>query len=89
MHDQGGGYFFIHNLINNQNETERICVAAATVWSVTEKNVTNRELARRLGLSEQQVGKFVNHRSEPSLQRLHQIADALGLRVKDLFEPIG
>lgn len=51
--------------------------------------VTNRELARRLGISEQQISKFVNHRTEPSLQRLHQIADVLNLRVKDLFEPVG
>ena len=50
--------------------------------------MTNRELARRIDVSEQQVGKFVNHRVEPSLLRLHQIADALDLRVKDLFEPI-
>ncbi|MBQ3767362.1 MAG: helix-turn-helix transcriptional regulator [Prevotella sp.] len=39
-------------------------------------------------MSEQQIGKFVNHRTDPSLTRLHQIADALGLRVKDLFEPV-
>lgn len=39
-------------------------------------------------MSEQQIGKYVNHRIYPPLERLHQIADALGLRVKDLFEPI-
>ena len=50
--------------------------------------MTNRELARRIGVSEQQIGKYVNQREQPSLLRLHQIADALGLRVKDLFHPI-
>ena len=50
--------------------------------------MTNRELARRVDMSEQQIGKFVNHRVDPPLLRLHQIADVLGLRVKDLFEPI-
>ena len=39
-------------------------------------------------MSEQQIGKYVNQRVDPPLKRLHQIANALGLRVKDLFEPI-
>ena len=51
--------------------------------------MTNRELARLVGVSEQQIGKYVNHRVDPPLERLHQIAEALGLRVKDLFDPIG
>ncbi len=51
--------------------------------------MTNRELALRVGISEQQIGKYVNGRADPSLLRLHQIADALGVRVKDLFAPIG
>jgi DNA-binding XRE family transcriptional regulator len=41
-----------------------------------------------VGLSEQQIGKYVNHRVDPPMERLHQIAHALGLRVKDLFDPI-
>ena len=53
------------------------------------ENVTNRELAHRVGISEQQIGKYVNYKAYPSLPRLHDIADALGLRVKDLFAPIG
>jgi transcriptional regulator with XRE-family HTH domain len=39
-------------------------------------------------MSEQQIGKYVNGRISPPLERLHQIADALDLLVKDLFEPI-
>ena len=54
-----------------------------------KKNLTNRELARRLGLSESQVGKYVNNRIYPSLARLHEIAAALDVQVKDLFEPVG
>ncbi|MBO6033418.1 MAG: helix-turn-helix transcriptional regulator [Prevotella sp.] len=46
-------------------------------------------MARRVGVSEQQIGKYVNHKAYPSLPRLHQIAEALGLLVKDLFAPIG
>ncbi|MBO5592640.1 MAG: helix-turn-helix transcriptional regulator [Prevotella sp.] len=50
--------------------------------------MTNRRLASLIGVSEQQVGKYVNKREDPSLYRLHQIAHALGVLVKDLFEPI-
>ena len=54
-----------------------------------KKNVTNRRLACLIGISEQQVGKYVNRHEDPSLYRLHQIANALGVLVKDLFAPIG
>ena len=53
-----------------------------------KKNVTNRRLASLIGISEQQVGKYVNRYEDPSLYRLHQIARALGVLVKDLFAPI-
>jgi DNA-binding transcriptional regulator LsrR (DeoR family) len=42
-----------------------------------KKNVTNRRLANLIGISEQQVGKYVNKCEDPSLYRLHQIANAL------------
>lgn len=76
-------YIFIHN-----EDKQTFWVATATLPDLAEKNVTNRELARRLGISEQQIGKYVNERDYPSLKRLHEIAEALDLRVKDLFEPI-
>ncbi|MBQ6767661.1 MAG: helix-turn-helix transcriptional regulator [Prevotella sp.] len=50
--------------------------------------MTNREVARRAGISEQLFGKYVNGHVYPSFERLHLIADALELRVKDLFHPI-
>jgi len=50
------------------------------------KNVNSVELARRLGISSQSVSQFVSGRTDPSLWRLHTIADALGVRVRDLFE---
>ena len=43
------------------------------------------ELAQRLGISVQAVSGFVSGRKDPSLWRLHTIADALGVRVRDLF----
>ena len=50
-----------------------------------EKNVTCVELARRVGITPQSMSRFVNGQKDPSLWRLHTIADALGVRVRDLF----
>ena len=59
------------------------------LYEVLQKmKVTNRELARRIGVSEQLIGRYVNERAYPSLQRLHEIANALEMKVKDLFEPL-
>jgi transcriptional regulator with XRE-family HTH domain len=41
-----------------------------------------------MGITEQLFGKYVNGHVHPSLERLHQIAEALDLRVKDLFFPV-
>ena len=43
------------------------------------------ELAKRVGISPQAMSQFVNGQKDPSLWRLHTIADALGVRVRDLF----
>ena len=87
--NSGGEAISINILKQTNNEKSKVWIAAKAVWGVNEKNVTNRELARLVGVSEQQIGKYVNHRVDPPLERLHQIAEALGLRVKDLFDPIG
>lgn len=38
-----------------------------------------------MGITPQAMSQFSNGRRDPSLRRLHAIADALGVRVKDLF----
>ncbi|MBQ3753287.1 MAG: helix-turn-helix transcriptional regulator [Prevotella sp.] len=50
------------------------------------KNVTCVELAKRIGITPQAMSQFVNGTADPSLYRLHTIADALGVRVRELFE---
>ena len=49
------------------------------------KNVSDGELAERIGVSRQTINNIVNGRSDPALSRLHDIADALLVRVRDLF----
>ncbi|MBQ6379633.1 MAG: helix-turn-helix domain-containing protein [Prevotella sp.] len=42
-------------------------------------------MAQRIDVSPQAMCQFVNGQVDPSLWRLHTIADALGVRVRDLF----
>ena len=86
MHGQGGGFFFIHNLINNQNETERICVAAEPATSDEQKNMSDAELARQIGVTRQTVNNIVNGRRDVTVRRLHLIAEILDVRVRELFD---
>jgi DNA-binding XRE family transcriptional regulator len=55
------------------------------VASDVEKNVSCGELAQKLGITHQAMSKFISGQKAPSLWRLHTIADALGVRVRDLF----
>ena len=43
------------------------------------------ELAQRVGISHQAMSQFISGQKDPSLWRLHTIADALEVRVRDLF----
>ena len=47
--------------------------------------VSNAELGRRLGISRQMVHKIVNGDTDPTLSRLFEIADALKIKVQELF----
>ena len=47
--------------------------------------MSDAELARRINVTRQTVNNIVNGRSDPALSRLHDIADALQVRVRDLF----
>ena len=49
------------------------------------KGITSKELASRLGLSEGALSQSLN--GNPTLERLNQIASALGVPVSELFEP--
>ena len=71
--------------IINRYETE-VWIAATAAKSDVEKNVNSVDLAKRLGISPQAMSQFANGTTDPSLYRLHTIADALGVRVRELFK---
>ena len=78
--------FLCHILNNQNNETEEIWVAAQPAQSDDEKNVSDVELGRRLGISRQAIEAIANYRKDLTVSRLHEIAQALNVRVRELFE---
>lgn len=52
---------------------------------LAEKEVTNRELANKLGVKDLTVSRWVTNRQQPSLQTLYQIADFLDVDICDLL----
>ncbi len=50
-----------------------------------EKNITNREFAKRLGKSPQYTNAIIKERSGASLTMLATMADTLGVNIKELF----
>jgi transcriptional regulator with XRE-family HTH domain len=51
-----------------------------------KRGITNSAFAAGLGISRMGVYKILNEKSNPSLERLQQIADFLGVKVGELFE---
>ena len=72
-------------ITENETKKEKVWIAAAAAEGDEGKNVSNTELSERLGITPQAVGQFVNGEVDPSLWRLHTIAEVLDVRVKDLF----
>ncbi|MBO5592631.1 MAG: helix-turn-helix transcriptional regulator [Prevotella sp.] len=50
------------------------------------KNVNSKELAQRMNVSQSMVSQWLSRRRDPSLERLHDIAQALGVLVYELFQ---
>ena len=64
---------------------KKVWVAAEPAQSDDEKNVSDAELGRRLGVTRQTINNIVNGRSDPSLSRLQDIAEVLGVHIRELF----
>ena len=64
----------------------RLCVAVEPATGDDEKNMSDAELGRRLGVTRQTVNYWINGRRDMMLSRLHEVADVLEVRVRDLFD---
>ncbi|MBR4460696.1 MAG: helix-turn-helix transcriptional regulator [Paludibacteraceae bacterium] len=48
--------------------------------------MSDAELGRSLGVSRQAIEAVVNGRKDITVRRLHEVANVLGVRVRDLFD---
>lgn len=51
---------------------------------LAEKNISNKELAQRLGVAQATVSKWVTNTTQPNLDTLIKIAKALGVQMNEL-----
>ena len=52
-----------------------------------KRNLSQRELADKIGVSQQAVAKWEVGSSKPTLDNVKNIADALDVALTDLFDP--
>jgi len=56
---------------------------------MTEQNITQADLARRLGVSRSRISQLLQHKSSPSLHTMVQVAHAIGCDVNPGLAPCG
>ena len=78
--------FLLTNNYNKKNEEKQFCIAAEPATSDEQKNVSDADLARLIGVSRQTVNNWINGRRDIHVRWLHEVADALEVRVRDLFD---
>ena len=54
---------------------------------LAERDLTNRWLAERIGVSDMTVSRWVSNKRQPSLEQLYSIANALTIDVRELIIP--
>lgn len=71
---------FIHSMAEYSINRIRVVLA--------EQNKTNRWLAEQMGKSEITISRWVQNKSQPSLEQLLQVAKLLSISPKDLINDI-
>lgn len=71
---------FIYNMMDSSINRIRVVLA--------EQNKTNRWLAEQMGKSEITISRWVQNKSQPSLEQLLQVAKLLSTSPKDLINDI-
>lgn len=56
--------------------------------ALAERNKTNRWLAEKTGKSDITISRWVQNKTQPSLEQLVEIAKVLGISPKDLINDI-
>jgi len=56
--------------------------------ALAERNKTNRWLAKQMGKSEITISRWVQNKTQPSLEQLLQVAQILSVSPKDLINEV-
>lgn len=56
--------------------------------ALAERNKTNRWLAKQMGKSETTISRWVQNKTQPSLEQLLQVAQILSVSPKDLINEV-
>ena len=75
--------FIYKNIKKNES---KVWVAVESAQSDDEKNVSDAWLASQIDVSRQTINYWINGQRDISVSRLHEVADALNVRVRDLFD---
>lgn len=68
---------FIYNLFMIKSKLKEILI---------EKNITQRELAKKVGITESAVSRFINKNRIPTGENMLKIANILGVKVEELYK---
>lgn len=63
-------------------------IAKAIISARLQKNITQKELAARTGISQGHISRYENCEKEPTVTTLKRIAKAMGFQFKIEFVPI-
>ena len=66
----------------------RLAAALALRWARSDADLTQGELAARVGVTQQAVAKLEREEGNPTLATLEKVARALGMRVELGLEPV-
>ena len=73
--------------MSNQNEPKQLKDFGRRLAEVRKsRGMTQQQLAEKLEISLVSVGYIETGKRWPRISTLHRIADALGVRIKELFE---
>lgn len=66
----------------------RLAVKLYLRWERADAGLTQAELARRAGVSQQAIAKLEHPKANPTIETLERVAAALGVRVEVAFRPL-
>lgn len=66
----------------------RLAVKLYLRWERADAGLTQTQLARRAGVTQQAIAKLEHPRANPTIETLEKVAAALGVRVEVGFRPL-